>query len=526
MAVYDNKEESATRKKIPGDKSAARSAGEFARQVYDAPLSYPTRMAVSAASIPAAGIREVGQLWKQGYTEAAKQPSTAAKVGSGLRTLVTTPVAAIAGAGEETIRQATPLWTGAKEFGRAFAGIPENTPSSRNPQVVTPPDTSPAARVAAPVSTATPTSTSVDPQSSSGRRVKFGETGQAGSGIIMTPTGKIGYSPDEGMVKDGDPSASINTGPAARFAAPASKNEGYYLYNGEKVPVQRQTGRMVLADDNFNRPSPRPVREVVEPTRRISDIAEPKTIGEVPVYRRKVQALQSDIAAEQQEKQREQQQTQFEQRQAQQQQQFVVDKALEAQRQAQQQAQFEAGSSLEERRLAGTQQRQQAELELKQRQEASRQEQQSRIDEAIGAFSEAKTPQERKKAADMINILSGKGLAAEKSAVPAWKPKEVSDAVGAFEERFKADTAAGINEKGASLQMTMFARDPGLFRAAYGNMSPKAAEFGERLMTYPLDKLKADEKFKALLDTAGKDVSAEELRAQLIADYYALSQGR
>lgn len=517
MAVYNNKEEPGRRKKVS---SAYKTAGTAAKEAASKALNTPMMAPVRAA---ASGYRETGQMLKQGLNEAAAQPSAAARTGAALRTLVTAPVAFAVGAGESVAEDTSPILKGAQEFGRSFVGSPANDTASPDSS------TSPSRRqIGAGTPSAVQASGAAPQQQRPGKRIKFGEQGQPGTGIITTPTGAVKYSPDGGIVRVGDPSASIDTSPAARVTTPANQGkdaEGYYLYNGEKVPVRRQTGRMVLEDDNFNRPDPRPVEETVDPVRRVEDIPEPKTIGEVPVYRRRVEALQSDIAADQQRKQRDQQQQQFKDRQRQQQEQFGITTALNAQQAAQQGQQARARTALEERRLAGDQQRQQAELDLKQSQEKLRQEQQSRINEAIGAFSGAKTPQERRKAADMINILSGKGLKSEKSAAPAWKPKDVSDAVGAFEERFRADTEAGLIEEGASLQRTMFARDPGLYKAAYGNLSPQAAEFGERLLTMPLDKLKADEKFKALLEAAGEDVTAEELQAQLIADYYALSQG-
>jgi hypothetical protein len=332
----------------------------------------------------------------------------------------------------------------------------------------------------------------------------------AGTGTIQTPSGTIRVSPSGQVSTVGRPvvapgpqiDESVEGGVRRRVIRGAGTGGADKI---ELSPVRRR--RMVVPE----RQDAGPVRVTeapVEPLRRISDIPEPKTIGGVPVYRRQVEALQADIDAQQRADQLAQRQQQFEAGQEQQQQQFEVDTALKA------------------RQLAGTEQRQQAELELRQQQEASRQKQQEQLDAAINQFTAAKTPQERNKAAAMINVMSGKGLKAEKSPAPAWKPKEVSDAVGAFEESFNEAKAGGLIEKDASFHRVLAARDPGLYRAVFGNMSPKAAEFGDRILTYPLDKLKADPEFKRMLEAMGDDADPEQLRAQLISDYWNLSEGR
>jgi hypothetical protein len=78
----------------------------------------------------------------------------------------------------------------------------------------------------------------------------------------------------------------------------------------------------------------------------VSDIAEPKTIGEVPGYRRRVEAAKADIAADQTEAQRLQQAGQFSSGQEQQQEQFETGAVLE-------QGRFNTEQALAERRVTG-----------------------------------------------------------------------------------------------------------------------------------------------------------------------------
>lgn len=489
MAIYNNEEEQKRRRLEK--RSFAASAAEGVKKAAANPVYAPVRYAAKGAG-------EAARFAKAGFKEAAERPTFASRTARGLRTVATIPVAAAYGIMKEPAEKAVSLARKGKQFASEFGT--ELLGGEYQP----PP-------AAVPVRAGDDMRTAEAPVGLAPAARQFAgqeyPVGTPGTGEITTSSGGVARTgPSDRVTMTGQPLRDL--GPEVEETVEGGVRRRVIKGAGEggadKVilsPVRKFTGRMVEAGGGYRLPEREAKRET---PLRMEDIKEPTTIGGVPVYRRRMEARRADMAAEQAERQLHQQQAQFEAGRTQQQEQFATEAGLEA------------------RKIAGAEQRQAAELGLRQRQAEAEMRQREQLDEAIGQFTGAETPGDRKKAADMINILSGKGVKTEGRA-PAWKPKEISDALGDFEENFRAAQESGQLEEGASFHRMLLTRDPQLYQATYGRMAPQAAEFAERVLSMPTEELMADEKFKAMLEQAGEGTDPEELKARIIAEYRELA---
>lgn len=403
------------------------------------------------------GGTEAYKYGKKAFGEAAARPTQAGKIGRGLRAAVTTPAAALYGAAEGPVKSskriASGIASGVGELATEFMGGDSTATPSPQPTVPTaraaaapsPPPTVPTARAIAP---------SGQGQTAINLRDKYGDkSGVAGSGYITSQSGSVRMGPDGRAIMIGTPVGdSMMAAPMAGGDPGRQRSSRMATYGGYRLPQ-------------------RAAQDVAPASLRISDIEKPKTIGGVPVYRRKVEAAMADIAAEQKEKDLAQRQRQFEAGQGQQQQQFEAG-------QGQQQQQFETRQGLEARRLAGTEQQQQlaaerqaTQLAAEGRKEAAAAKSQADIAAARRRFDEADTPGEKLKAMQMLNSLQGMKIDAPTMGRPnRLSKKEVSEQVQGALKIFQ--DAGGEANTGEDFHSWMQKNDPTGYEAAFGSLTP------------------------------------------------------
>jgi len=434
MGLYNNEEE-LKRRKGRGESLINRAAT----------TSIPGRIATAG--------RSVLDFARQGVTDASQKKTLAGKVGSLARTAVTLPVAAAAPMAGEIARDASSVYRGVKDFGRAFAGIEQ--PSTALPRS--------AARVAAPTTT---TDARVPPSTAS----------MAADTAPVTPSPISRVSP---VRVPGSGSITTSSGGAARIDPDTGeitvtgnplRADSTRLPTNAQEPEKRRAARMVTYG-GYRLPDR--TEEAQSPARvRVSDIAEPKTVGAIPGYRRRVEAVKADMSADQTDAQRAQQQGQFEQGQSQ-------AAAIAMQRQAQQQDQFEQDKALDERRIAGTEQQQQlaadqqeAKLAAEQRREGRTVAKEKEISAARAKFEAADTTAEKVAAAQMLNSLQGMKIdTPTKGKPPGLTPKETSQQIQGALKAF--ESAGGEAAAGTDFYTWMRQNDTRGYQAAFGNLTPK-----------------------------------------------------
>lgn len=399
---------------------------------------------------------------EEAFGEAAARPTQAGKIGRGLKAAITVPAAALYGAAKGPAKSAKRFVGAVGDVATEFTGGDSTSPSSSAKSAAR--VATPAARVATQQPTAAQEPTSRAAPSSTAPISRVSPVGVPGSGSITTSSGGAArIDPDTGEITvTGNPLRADST----------------RLPTNAQRPEERRATRMVTYG-GYRLPDR--TEEAQSPARvRVSDIAEPKTVGAIPGYRRRVEAVKADMSADQTDAQRTQQQGQFEQGQSQ-------AAAIAMQRQAQQQDQFEQNKALDERRIAGTEQQQQlaadqqeAKLAAEQRREDRTVAKEKEISAARAKFEAADTTAEKVAAAQMLSSLQdmkidfptkGKSL----DLTPKETSQQVQGALKAFEG------AGGEAAAGTDFYTWMRQNDTRGYQAAFGNLTPKDIRVNARI---------------------------------------------
>lgn len=457
MSVYNNKEEQKRRKAIKPPADA------YKKSMSRTPV--PLRPVIRAAT---GAYDEVSRVAKEGFRDAASRPTAVGRSARGLRTASAMIPAALYGASKDTIKRVKNVASGVGDFATEFMGGDSTAPASRAKSAAR--VSAPAARVSAPQHAPAPIP--VTPQAGSNRvaadvpidtlkSMVGSKSGNEGTGYITAPGARVILGPDGKITMVGQPIGDPQEATKLPVKSPTP------------APARRQATRMATSGGDYRLPDR---SETLAPARsRVSDITEPETIGEVPGYRRRVEAARADIAADQTEAQRLQQAEQFSAGQEQQQEQFETGTLLE-------QGRFNTEQALAERRITGTERQQQLAADQQkeiqkanQRKEARRVKKDEEISAARARFDAADTAVEKVKAAQILNSLQGMKIdTPTKGKSPGLTQKETSEQIQNARKIY--DDYEGEAGTGVKFPTWMQQNDPRGFQAAFGNLNPREVE--------------------------------------------------